>query len=892
MSILLGYIHFTPQSCDVLMIFMLLFAILSQIILLEFIMLMRRFFILLFLLTPAWFLSAMPVQNYLPKHASFNAEIPLPSTTLGFEIGQRHVRHDQLKEYFNTLSQSSTRLEMTSIGRTAQLREQFLITISSPENIANLDAILANTHRSTANEKMSDEPLVVWLGYSVHGDEISGANAAMVVAYYLAASEEKEITAMLANTIIVLEPSINPDGMDRFVNWVSTYRGSTDNSDVEHIEHHQGWVSGRTNHFWFDLNRDWLLLTQQESRHRLKYFHQYQPHVLGDYHEMGANSSYFFQPGIVSRTHPLTPKQNVSLTKELAKFHAKALDQAQRLYYSEENFDDFYYGKGSTYPDINASVGILFEQASSRGMQQDTINGLLTFEYGIQNHVLTSLSTIKGAWENRQALKKYQKSFYQQALKQAKKEKFNGYLISENKDSYRLNTLLDKLTQHQINVYPLKNDFSHQGKSYASETSYYIPLAQKQYRLVQALFNQETDFPDNTFYDVSGWTMPLAMNIDFHKLDSTWGLELADKPWSKKNIIHVSKVKPSDSDYAYAFEWHHALAPSLLNQLLSKGIKAKVATTGFTSSINGQKRVFASGTIMIPAGIQSTQNWRENIAELANNINIELVTINSGLTSQGIDFGSSSFKAIKKPKVLLLGGTGVSQYEAGEIRYYLDELLQIPISIVEHSRLAEIDLSSYSHLVLVDGDYKGLSERNISNIKTWVKQGGTVFAQKRGAKWLAKQDILSVDFASKKQIDQLFDSEKLNYHDKEKLSARKRIAGAIFATELDISHPLAFGYTNEKLPLFRNSTLIMDAGQQPFITVAKYNATPLLSGYTDNNLVHRLAHNAAIVAHNYGEGRVIATSDVLAFRGYWLGSAKVLANTLFFAKAFSAPVKD
>lgn len=859
---------------------------------LEFIMILRRTLTLLILLMPACFLSAMPVQNYLPKHASFNAKTPLPSTTLGFEVGERHLRHDQLKQYFNTLSQSSKRVKTTTIGRTAQLREQFLVTISSPENLANLDNILAQRHIPTTVKEPLDEPLVIWLGYSVHGDEISGANAAMVVAYYLAASEEKEIETMLANTIIVLEPSINPDGMDRFVNWVSTYRGSADNSDAQHIEHHQNWISGRTNHFWFDLNRDWLLLTQQESRHRLKYFHQYQPHVLGDYHEMGANSSYFFQPGIVSRTHPLTPKKNVTLTKVLAKFHAKALDKAQRLYYSEENFDDFYYGKGSTYPDINGSIGILFEQASSRGMQQDTINGLLTFEYGIQNHVLTSLSTIEGAWQNRQELKTYRKNFYQQAIKQAQKEKFNGYLLTETKDSYRLSTLLDKLTQHQIKVYPLSNDFSYKGKSYATESSYYVPIEQEQYRLVQALFNQETDFPDNTFYDVSGWTMPLAMNIDFQAIDSTWGLKLANKPWSKENIIHVSKVQTSASDYAYAFEWHHTLAPKLLNQLLTKKIKAKVATGGFASIVEGKKRVFASGTIIIPAGIQSSQNWREHLAELASNINIELATINSGLTSQGIDFGSNSFKALKEPKVLLLGGKGISQYEAGEIRYYFDELLQIPVSIIEHSRLANIEIENYSHLVLVNGNYKGLSEENINDLKAWIKQGGVVFAQKRGAKWLAEQDILSVDFASKEKIDQLFDSENLNYQDKEMLSARKRIAGAIFATELDVSHPLAFGYTNTSLPLFRNSTLIMDAKQQSFVTLAKYIAEPLLSGYTDKNLVNRLAHNAAIVAHNYGEGRVIATSDVLAFRGYWLGSAKLLANSLFFAKAFSAPVKD
>ena len=884
--------HFTLQSCDVLMIFVLLFAILSQIIKLEFIMLMRRFFTLLLLCTPAWFLSAMPVQNYLPKQISLNANIPLPSATLGFEIGQRHLRHDQLKQYFYTLSQNSKRLKTTTIGRTAQLREQFLVTISSPENLANLESILAKRHIPTTTKESLDEPLVVWLGYSVHGDEISGANAAMVVAYYLAASEEKEIETLLANTIIVLEPSINPDGMDRFVNWVSTYRGSAENSDAEHIEHHQNWVTGRTNHFWFDLNRDWLLLTQLESRNRLKYFHQYQPHVVGDYHEMGANSSYFFQPGIASRTHPLTPKHNVTLTKALAKFHAKALDQAQRLYYSEENYDDFYYGKGSTYPDINASIGILFEQASARGMQQQTINGLLTFEYGIQNHVLTSLSTIEGAWENRNTLKKYRKNFYQQAIKQAQKEKFNGYLLSEAKDSYRLNTLLEKLSQHQIIVYPLSDDFSYKGKSYPAKTSYYVPLEQQQYRMVQALFNQATDFPDNTFYDVSGWTMPLAMNIDFQKLASTWGLELANKPWSTKDIVHASKVEPSDNDYAYAFEWHHTLAPKLLNQLLSQEIKAKVATGGFTSQVDGKKRIFASGTIIIPAGIQSALHWRKNLAELASSINIELVTINSGLTPQGIDLGSSSFKALKQPKVLLLGGKGVSQYEAGEIRYYLDETLKIPLSIVEHSRLASVNLSHYSHLVLVDGDYKALNDDNSSDLKKWIKRGGVVYAQKRGAKWLAKQDILSVDFANKKQIDQLFDSETLSYQEKEKLSARKRIAGAIFATELDVSHPLAFGYTNKNLPLFRNSTLIMDTGQQPFVTLAKYKAEPLLSGYTDKNLVHRLAHNAAIVAHNYGEGRVIASSDVLAFRGYWLGSAKLLANSLFFAKAFSAPVND
>ncbi len=851
-----------------------------------------RRIITFFLLTTSLSIQALPVENYLPKQASYKQTIPLPNSSLGFEVGQRHVRHDQLKQYFTNLGQQAERVKLTTIGKTAQLREQFLVTISSPENLANLDSILEKRHIPLANKKNKDEPLVIWLGYSVHGDEISGSNAAMVVAYYLAASQEASIAAMLEDTIIVLEPSINPDGMDRFANWVSTYRGSANNSDANHIEHHQSWISGRTNHFWFDLNRDWLLLSQQESRHRLKYYHKYQPNVLGDYHEMGPNSSYFFQPGIVSRTNPLTPKQNITLTKTLAKYHAKALDKAQRLYYSEESFDDFYYGKGSTYPDINGGVGILFEQASSRGMQQETINGLLTLEYGIQNHVLTSLSTIEGAWQNRQQLKKHRHSFYQQAIKQAKKQKIDGYLISESKDKYRLHALLGKLSQHQIKVYPLTKDFNYQEKSYLKGDSYFVPLVQEQYTLIQALFSQETDFPDNTFYDVSGWTMPLAMNIHFQALDSTWGLALDNKPWSRADISQISNSVGDKAAYAYVFEWHHFLAPKLLNQLLENKIKVKVATGAFVSQVADENRTFAAGTIVVPAGIQTTKSWQKILVELSNQSALELVPLNSGLTSQGIDLGSSSFKLLTQPKVLLVGGHGISQYEAGEIRYYLDETLAVPLTVIEHSRLAKINLTDYSHVILVNGSYNKVSDKTTEKLKSWIKQGGVVIGQKRGAKWLAKHEILSANFASKKQLDQLFDSEKLSYQGKEKLAARKRIAGAIFETELDITHPLAFGYQQSHLPLFRNSTLIMDTGQQAFITLAKYSAKPLLSGYTDKNLVNRLAHNAAIVAHNYGKGRVIASSDVLAFRGYWLGSAKLLANSLFFAKAFSAPVEN
>ena len=856
-------------------------------------MLKFRFIIFVVASALSTLLSAMPVSEYLPKTTKYNANIPVPSATLGFEVGQRHIRHDQLNQYFKNLAERANRVKITNMGFTAQHRTQLLVTISSPENLSNIDQLLAQRHLPAVDKNSSnndDQPLVIWLGYSVHGDEISGANAAMIVAYYLAASEDDKIKTMLANTIIVLEPSINPDGMDRFAQWVNTYRNMADNSDPNHIEHNQGWLSGRTNHYWFDLNRDWLLLSQQESQHRLRYFHLYQPNILGDFHEMGANSSYFFQPGVPSRTHPLTPSDNSKITKLIAGFHAKALDKQQRLYYSEENFDDFYYGKGSTYPDINGSIGILFEQASSRGMMQDSINGLLTFEFGIQNHVLTSLSTIEGAWQNKALLQKYRRDFYQEAKKLAKREKFNGYLIRRSADKYRFNAFVDKLRQHQINVLPLTADFRFQGQVFSQKDSFYIPLAQAQFRVIQALFNQQTDFKDNTFYDVSGWTLPLAMNIEFHKVDRTWGLKLAEKNWTKP--LAPEKNTFDATAYAYVFEWHDFLAPKLLNALLRENIKVRVATKNFSSVVDSEDKAFSPGSIMIPAGIQTKNNWRKRLQVAANKSNITVFSVNTGFTPSGVDLGSGSFEPINAVKVLMIGGLGISQYEAGEVRYYLDGLLNIPVSIIDHHKLSSIDLSVYSHIILVDGSYSKVGDKVADQLSQWTKKGGVLIGQKRAAKWLSDKDILKAAFVSKSQIDQLFDTEKLQYKDKEALAARKRIAGAIFETKLDTSHPLAYGYEKSSLPLFRNSTLIMNQPTQPFMSVAQYSEHPLMSGYTDNNLVNRIANNAAIVAHNLGEGRVIATTDDMTFRGYWFGSAKILANSLFFAKAFYTPIKN
>ena len=828
---------------------------------------------------------AEPLEYYFPDQPEYQQNIPTPESVIGFQVGSRHVRHDQLLNYFDQLSDASDNVKVSEIGLTTDHRKQVIATISSQKNLNNLSKILAD--RALGKEPDPSSPAVVWLGYSIHGNEISGANASMLVAYYLAAANTPEINDLLDNVIVVIEPSMNPDGMGVFTTWANSNRNVSLNTDPQHRTHIRQWPAGRTNHFMFDLNRDWLPLTQTESQNRVRNFHLYKPNVMADFHEMGKDSSYFFQPGVATRTNPLTPAKNIELTKLFATYHAKALDAEKRFYYSEESFDDFYYGKGSTYPDINGTVGILFEQASSRGYATDSVNGVLTFGFGIKNHVLTSFSTLTAAYESKEELHNFRKDFYRENIKLAKAEDFDGYVISEANDQYRLDAFLTLLKSHQISSYPLTRSYKSENIVYPASSSFYVPLNQPQYRLIKTIFSKVTKFNDNTFYDVSGWTLPLAYNLTSKKVGSAKSIKVSNVPWYQSKTNPVAPVL-TENTYAYAFSWQNYLAPKLLNTLLNEGIVARVATKEFNQLVDGKQVSFLPGTIMIPAGLQQNSDWFNTLSSQANALNIKLNALQSGLTPTGIDLGSPSMLPLSPVKVLLIGGDGVFSNEAGHMLHYLDKILGVPVTIIETQRLKYSSLDSYTHIFMVDGEYSSISPSTVNEITAWVKRGGTIYGQRRAANWLAAQHILNATFIDKKQINALFDGTTLSYADKQSFNSQKRIAGTIFNANIDITHPLAFGYDNPTMPIFKNSNTIIEAPKAPFISVVNYQSKPLLSGFSDSKITDKVANNSAIVAHNVGQGKVIASADNLVFRGYWLGTSKIVANTLFFSNSFNA----
>lgn len=827
--------------------------------------------------------------NYFLPDCEYDAKIPTPESVLGYQVGEWHASHDQVVMYLRELSKISPRIVMEEYARSYENRPLYHLYITSEANHARLNDIqkehikLSQPDQSAAVD-ISKMPSVVYQGFSIHGNEPSGGNASMLVAYHLAAGKCAEVNDILDNVIILLDPVYNPDGFHRFSTWANSHKSKNMSSDPNDREYNEVFPRGRTNHYWFDLNRDWLLLAHPESRGRVAKFQEWKPNVLTDHHEMGTNQTFFFMPGIQTRIHPLTPKKNQELTAKIGTFHAKALDKIGSLYFTEERYDDYYYGKGSTYPDANGSVGILFEQASSRGHLQETNNGLMSFPFTIRNQTATAMSTLRAASSMREELLDYQREFYQSAMQEAKKDARKGYVFSEPKDKSRLTHFVNLLQKHDIQVQTLQQNISAGGKQFDKEHSYYVPLEQPQYRLIKSVFDPIFKFDDSLFYDVSAFTLPMAYNIDYQEVKSKKGLKEAMPYLGKPE----GKVIGGKSEYAYLFEWNEYYAPNALNELLSENLIVKVGTQQLKIETSEGKKLFDYGTILIPVG----NNQRRTSAEIfdlvkkvASKNQLKIYAVKTGLTPMGSDLGSGDFKVLEKPEVLLLVGSGVNSYDAGEVWHLLDQRYDMPITKMDVSRFSRADLSRYNVIVMVDGGYNSISSQS-EKLKTWVQKGGTLIPFKRAIRWTKSKGISNVSF-KKSSDDKSKDKQRRPYEKQGADSGAEVIGGAIFETELDLTHPLGFGYHNSTLPIFRRGTLFLEPAKNPYATPLIYTDSPLLSGYISKKNLKTIGNSASIVVSGMGRGKVINMADNTNFRAFWYGTNKLFANAIFFGNIIS-----
>jgi hypothetical protein len=770
------------------------------------------------------------------------------------------------------LAEKSNRITIEDRGKTFEHRPILLLTVTSPKNHQNIETIRQEhvnlTKSEGANAQITQMPIVVYQGFSIHGNEASGSNAALILAYYLAAAEGDEIYNLLNNTVILLDPSFNPDGLQRFAGWVNMHKSEHLITDPQDREFDESWPRGRTNHYWFDMNRDWLPVQLPESRARIKTFHDWMPNILTDHHEMGSNSTFFFQPGIPSRTHPLTPQMNQDLTKEIATYHAKAFDKIGSLYYTEESFDDFYYGKGSTFPDINGSIGILFEQGSARGHVQESENGLITFPFAIRNQFTAALSTLEAAKNMRTTILRYQRQFYENARKEAARTNAKAYVFGDEKDAAKAYHLAEILKRHQIKVHEVQRDFSANDTKYKKGASYIVPKNQRQHRLINAIFEKRTTFQDSLFYDISAWTFPLAFNVSYDELSSlnNAGSEIADLQAPTGNLI-------GNGNYAFLFEWNEYYAPKALAKIKAKGLRAKVAMRPFT--LEGVR--YDYGTIMIPVQNQelNLQEMRTFLRTIAQESHLNITAVSTGLT-EGIDLGSNNFEAIIQPKIAMLIGDEITSYDAGEIWHLFDQRYEIPLTKLDTRNFGRKDLSKYTHIILPNT--YSLPKNITNNLKTWVKNGGTLIGYRNTVRYLNNNNFIKLDI-KKTGID----AKNVSFAQRRDHNGAQVIGGAIFNTKIDRSHPIAFGYLNDELPMFRNTTLFINPDERSYNNPIQYTNAPLLSGYISEENLEHLKNSVPFQTSRMGGGRVIAFTDNTNFRAFWYGTNKLLMNAIFFS---------
>jgi len=828
---------------------------------------MKNFLVVFLFVSLSISAQKLDLNYYLPQDITYNKNIPTPKSVIGHEVGEWHVTHDKLVEYMKTLAKASDRISIETRGTTFEGRPLLLLTITSPKNHQNLESIRAKhiEATNTSSVDVSKNPIVVYQGFSIHGNEASGSNAALAVAYYLAAAEGSAIDNLLNNTIILFDPSLNPDGLQRFAYWANTNKAITINPDPNDREYREVWPGGRTNHYWFDMNRDWLPVQLPESRARIESFHKWLPNILTDHHEMGSNSSFFFQPGIPSRTNPLTPQMNQDLTKEIATYHAKSFDKIGSLYYSEESFDDFYYGKGSTFPDINGSIGILFEQGSSRGHAQETVNGILTFPFTIRNQFTAALSTLEAAINMRTKILKYQQDFYKESRNTERK---NAIVFGDEKDAAKSFHLAEVLKRHKIKIHDVKSDFTQNGKKFKKGYSYVVPMNQKNHRLVKAMFDVRTTFKDSLFYDVSAWTFNHSFGVDLveNVSLSRAGKEILDL---KMNSGKVS----FKSDYGYLMPWNEYYTPKALHAILEKGLRAKVSMKKFKNA----ETSYDYGTIFIPVQNQKLNSTElfSFLEEVAKESHVQFNGVNTGL-NDGIDLGSNNFRAIKQPKIAMLVGNGITSYDAGEIWHLLDTRFHMKVSKLDLSYLRRVDMSRYT--VLIVPNSSSMDKGTVEKLKVWVRNGGTLIGYRNAARWLSKEKFISLDVKNKKN-DTI---NGISFEEKSLQSGAQVIGGAIFEANIDRSHPINFGYKNDKIALFRNTTIFIKPDKKSYNNPIQYTSNPLLSGYISKENSKLIQNSVPFKAQRMGKGRVLVFTDNTNFRAFWYGTNKLFMNAIFF----------
>ena len=803
------------------------------------------------------------------------AQLQSPGEFLGYEIGSAFSRHADVVRYFEHVAANSNMVSYDQYGKTNERRPLTYALVSSPENITNIDTIREDNLKNIGlkDGAANPEKAIVWLSYNVHGNEASGTEAAMVTLYKLITEKQN----WLKNTVVVIDPCINPDGRDRYANWYNQVKSTPYNVEQSATEHNEPWPGGRPNHYLFDLNRDWAWATQVESQQRIKIYNTWMPHVHVDFHEQGINEPYYFAPAAEPYHEIITSFQRDFQT-EIGKNHARYFDQEGWLFFTRERFDLLYPSYGDTYPMFMGAIGMTYEQAGHgrAGLGINTDEGyVLTLVDRVAHHTTTGLSTVEIASQNASRLNTEFKKFFT-----TNNSKYKSYVLKGKSDKIKAVTKL--LDRHEI-----KYGFSSGGKvsgySFAKAANGSMDAAgalvistnQPKGKMVKVLFEPNAKLNDPLTYDITAWSLPYAYGLDAIASTSLVSANGSKPTLAKKNI-------PMPNGAGYISKWDDISDATFLAALIKKGIRVRFSE----KKLRFGGIDFGRGSLVITkSDNRKNKDFNNAVVKIANDHQKELYAAPSSFSDNKTDFGSPDIKIINAPKIAMLKGDGVSSLSFGSAWHFFETQLKYPVTNIDADRLGSASLSKFNVLIMPEGRYRGvLNKKTLNTLKSWVRSGGKVITLGSAAAAFEDKDgfgLTKNEETVKQDSIATQDANLIPYDQRERESVKDFITGSIYKISIDSSHPMAFGYTDTYFSLKQGSDAYQFLEDGYNVGYIKDEAVSV-SGFSGKDAQAGLKNSMVFGETRMGSGSIIYLADDVLFRSFWENGKLFFANSIFF----------
>lgn len=811
------------------------------------------------------------------------AQVKSPEEYLGYKIGTKITPHWKMLEYYRYVAeQVPTMVKYEQYGESIERRPLFVYYVSSPNNIAKLEELRLNNLKIAGEwegtPSLANMPAIIWISNNAHGNETSSGEAAMMTLFELVNPKNTKTKKELKSTLVIIDPCLNPDGTERYNNWQNGILGANYNPDLYAREHNEPWPTGRLNHYYFDLNRDWAWQTQQESIVRAKLYNRWLPHIHVDFHEQGINAPYYFPPAAEPLHEVITPWQQ-EFQGTIGKHNAQYFDKKGWLYFTKERFDLFYPSYGDTYPVYSGAIGMTYEKAgnSSAGLGVYTADKdtLTLVDRSIQHHA-SGLNLIEIVSQNSSRVVSEFQKFYQQA-NAGDLSTFQSYVIKyDPARESSLRALTELLDKNKIRYYTTSGTFkgidyaSKKNQTYAvKEKDLVIPGNQPKGALVRVLFEPEAKLSDSVTYDITAWSLPYVYGLE--------GIASSTKVGNTKPYSFETVQNTVANAMGYAFKWDGFASAQLMSALLQRKVAVKASEYAF--KMDGVE--FPKGSILVMFNNSKPASYKQLIKEQADKFSIKLYPIQSGILEGGKDIGSSDVKTIKAPKVMMLAGDEQRALNVGEVWHYFDQQLQYPIALVNPKDVSGIKWSEIDVFIMPRGNYSFLKDKTQAEaFANWIKGGGKVIALENAISQLSTQPWSNIKAVKQDSTVKAKENPLKPYGDRERESLKEYTGGAIYKVQFDATHPLMYG-NKEYYTLKQDANLYQYFKDGKGWNVAYIKENGLMSGFVGQHLSKQLKDGLIFGTESVGAGSVIYLVDNVLFRNFWDSGKLIMANALF-----------